>query len=66
LSIFLALYRRKNKNIIKDKMCLLPCWPCTDIFLVEKPKKKTEEGILVYDPAARTVVKVAGKVPVSL
>jgi hypothetical protein len=49
-----------------SKMCLLPCWPCNDFYLEEEPKKKPEKGTLVYDPNARTVVKITGKVPVSL
>jgi hypothetical protein len=50
-------------------MCLLPCWPFGDVFLEEEPKKKKKKnqpGTLVYDPNARTVVKVTGKIPVSL
>ena len=47
-------------------MCLLPCWPFNDVYL-EEPRRKnnTEEGVLVYDPNAKSVVKIAGSLPVS-
>ena len=46
-------------------MCLLPCWPCSDVFLEEEPKKGKESGVLVYDPNAKAVVEIIGQIPVS-
>jgi hypothetical protein len=48
-------------------MCLLPCWPFNGVYLEKEPRKKNkkEEGVLVYDPKAKSVVKITGSVPVS-
>jgi len=43
-------------------MCI-PCWPWTDIYIEDAPKKKKErkeDGVIVYDPIAGTHIKLTG------
>jgi hypothetical protein len=39
-------------------MCI-PCWPWTDIYLEDEPDKK-DKGLLVWDPIAKTTVRLTG------
>jgi hypothetical protein len=44
-------------------MCI-PCWPFTDVYLEEPPKKK-DKGVLVWDPVSKTMVRLTGVISVS-
>lgn len=47
-------------------MCL-PCWPWTDIYVEKRIVKKDEEqGVLAWDPNARSMVRVTGVKSVSI
>jgi hypothetical protein len=47
-------------------MCFLPCWPFSDLYLEEEPRKKKNDGVVFYDQNTKTFVKLTGVVPVSL
>jgi hypothetical protein len=41
-------------------MCV-PCWPWSDIYIEKRVvNKDEEEGVLAWDPNARSVVRVTG------
>jgi hypothetical protein len=44
-------------------MCF-PCWPWADVYLEEVPKKK-ENSVVVWDPNAKSMVRLTGVKPVS-
>jgi hypothetical protein len=45
-------------------MCF-PCWPWAKVYLEEEPEQKKDPGVLVWDPIARSMVRVTGVKTVS-
>jgi len=45
-------------------MCI-PCWPWADVYIEDGPKKKKQVGVLVFDPIAKTTVRMVGVPAVS-
>ena len=49
----------KKVAVFSVRMCL-PCWPWNDIYVEERTVEKKDPGVLVWDPNARSIVRVTG------